>query len=137
MYWYMMTHYGSYPAYPYYYYGSGVSSEEEKKKKEEEKRQCNANASGAGYLCKNAYDSLAKMCNGLNGLSFAGAGSGVKWLAGKLSKEAEVAFGVAQSGAALFGASEDDTMIPCSVLNDRAMAYCAAGEKKMHDACNK
>ena len=135
MYWYMTTHYGSYPSYPNYYYGAADG--EQKKKTEEEQRQCNSNASGAGYLCKNAYESLGKMCNGLNGLSFAGAGSAAKWLVGKLSKEAEIAFGVAQSGAALFGASEDDAMIPCTVLNDRAMAFCAAGEKKMHDTCNK
>ena len=59
MYWYMMTHYGSYPSYPYYYGGGAASSEEQKKKKEEQVRQCKANANGNFYLCRNDANSYA------------------------------------------------------------------------------
>lgn len=110
-------------------------AEQEKIAKDQQIKQCIANAGGAGYMCRNAYQSLGSWCSGLNSLAFAGGGTSVKMLLGKLSKEASAAFGVAQSGAALFGASEDDTLIPCSKLTEKAMSFCEAGAKKMAAEC--
>jgi hypothetical protein len=135
MYWYMLLNYASWGNYAYSGGSQAAVDAAAKKKKEEEIAQCKANASGAGYQCRNSYRNLGNMCSGVDDFLFSGGVSTMKMFLGKLSTEAATAFGIAQAGSVILGAQYDDMVLPCGELTEKAMAFCDAGAAKIASEC--